>query len=123
MLFSIYQIILAGNQGIAYCADQSLSIGVPVAWTSNLAMVQLLTVTGFTIWRLSVDFAYGDGEDEVTISQQERAMQNRIKRLDELDVDEDPWVHASDVSIEEAKKMQATRKYREKINKNYKERY
>ena len=77
-------------------------------------------MTGFTIWRLSVEF--DNGEEDIQ-AQQEEIMQRRINDLKELDTDEDPWCHASDVSVEEMKRITATRNFRETINKNYKDRY
>lgn len=77
-------------------------------------------MTGFTIWRLSVEFENGEVD---YLAQQKEIMQRRINDLKDLDTDEDPWCNASDVSVDEMKRIAATRHYRETINKNHKDRY
>jgi len=94
---------------------------VPVSWTFNLAVSQLIFVPAFTLWRWLVKF--DDGKDEEPIVIDIEFERGPIQNLSEISRDEEPWMEGSDVSIGERDNLTKSRKWREQKQKKYIMRY
>ena len=118
VLFSLYEIITAGNPGIVFCSTQSDALAVPAAWCFNLALLQIVTVPGFTLWRWLVKFDYGK-EEEAEVKLEVEYEKGPVDRLSDVASEEDAWLDGSDVSNGERDNINNTRKFREFANKQY----